>query len=100
MISREGISYFICKWIRQIKFSIKSFTVVGANLCVRRPLEINGKGIRGVRVAADKAYTVHSINIIFQFQYFVARCLSSYVSNIFSLHSMPTCFPSTFELMT
>jgi hypothetical protein len=50
-------------------------TVVGRNLCVPRPLEVKGKGIRG---ATDKeAYTVHTINIISQRQYYVASCLSS-----------------------
>jgi hypothetical protein len=66
------------------------------NLCVPRPLEVNGKGIRGVEGAADnEAYTVHTINIISQRQYFVARCLSSYVGNVFDLHSTCVCFPST-----
>jgi hypothetical protein len=42
-----------------------NITAVGANLCVRRPLELNGKGIRGVGGAADKeALSVHAINII------------------------------------
>jgi hypothetical protein len=40
--------------------------VVGANLCVPRPLEVKDKGIRGVS----------------QRQHFVARCLSSYVGNV------------------
>jgi hypothetical protein len=62
--------------------------VIGANLCARDPLEVKGKGIRAIRVVADKeAYTVHSINIISQRQYFVARCLSSYAGNVFGLHS-------------
>jgi hypothetical protein len=37
-------------------------------------------------VVADKE-AVHTINIIFQRQYFVARCLSSYVGNVFGLRS-------------
>jgi hypothetical protein len=36
-------------------------TVVGANLCVPRPLEVKDKGIRGVGGVADKeACTVHT----------------------------------------
>jgi hypothetical protein len=51
-------------------------TLLGTNLCVRRPLEVKGKGIRGVEEAADvEAYTVHSMNIIYQRLYFVAYCL-------------------------
>jgi hypothetical protein len=47
------------------------------------PLDVNGKGIRGVGGAADKeADTVHTINIISQRLYFVARCLRSYVGNV------------------
>jgi hypothetical protein len=37
----------------------RRITVVGANLCARDPLEVKGKGIRGVgRVADKEAYTV------------------------------------------
>jgi hypothetical protein len=62
-------------------------TVVGANLCARDPLEIKCKGIRGVGGVADKeAEAVHTINIISQRQYFVARYLISYVGNSFGLH--------------
>jgi hypothetical protein len=41
--------------------------VVGANLCVRRPLELKGKGIGGVEYVVDKkAYTVvPKLTIIF-----------------------------------
>jgi hypothetical protein len=40
-------------------------TVVGTNLCAWVPLEVKGKGIRGVgRVAGKEACTVHTINII------------------------------------
>jgi hypothetical protein len=38
-------------------------------------------------VADTEAYTVRTINIISQRQYFVARCLSSYVNNVFGLQS-------------
>jgi hypothetical protein len=73
-------------------------TLVGMNLCIPHLLEVKGKG---VRVVADKgAYTVHTINIIFQQQYLVANCLSSYVSIVFGLHSMCICFPSTCKLVT
>jgi hypothetical protein len=75
-------------------------TVVGANLCVRRPSDVKGKGIRGAGGVADKeAYTVHTINIISQRQYFVARCLSSYVGNVFGLHSICIYIPSTRKLV-
>jgi hypothetical protein len=58
---------------------------VAANLCVRRPLD--GKGIRGVEVVADKdAYTYYIINIISQRQYSVARCFGPCVDNVFGLH--------------
>jgi hypothetical protein len=60
--------------------------VVGTKPCVPRPLEVKGKGIRGV---ADKeAYTADAINIISQPQYFVDRCLISYVGNVFGLRSI------------
>jgi hypothetical protein len=50
---------------------------------------------------ADKeAFTVHTINIISQRQYFVAHCLSSYVGNVFGEHSICVCFPSTRKLVT
>jgi hypothetical protein len=63
-------------------------TVVGANLCARDQLKLKGKGIRGMEGSADKeAYTVRTTNIISQRQYFVARCLISYVGNVFGLHS-------------
>jgi hypothetical protein len=50
-------------------------------------------------VADTEAYTVHTKNIS-QWQYFVAHCLSSNVGNIFGLHSIWVCFPSTRELVT
>jgi hypothetical protein len=63
-------------------------TVVRVNLCVRCPLEIKGKRITGVGGVSDKeAYTVHTINIISQWQYFVSCCFSSYVGNVFGLHN-------------
>jgi hypothetical protein len=76
-------------------------TVVGANLCVPRPLEIKGKGIRRVGgVAVKEAYTVHPFNIISQRLYFVAHSLSSCVGNVFGSYSMCFCFPSTRKLVT
>jgi hypothetical protein len=72
--SKNSVRYYINK---------SHGTVVGANLCIRGPLEVNGKGIRGVGAVADKEiYTVHTINITSQQQYFVAHCLISYVSNV------------------
>jgi hypothetical protein len=74
--------------------------IVGANLCVPGPLEVKGKGIREMGEVADKeAYTVQTINIISQRQYFIARCLSFYVGYVFGLHSMCLCFPSTRKLV-
>jgi hypothetical protein len=49
------------------------------------PFEVNGKKFGGV--ASKEAYTVHTIKIISQWQYFVASCLSSYVDNVFGLPS-------------
>jgi hypothetical protein len=71
--------------LTHVRVSVKR-TVVGANLCVWGPLEVKGKGIKGVGGVADKeAYTVHTINIISQRLYFVARCLIPYVNNAFGL---------------
>jgi hypothetical protein len=62
-------------------------TVVVTKLCIPHLLEVKGKAIRGVGGVADKeAYGVHTINIISQQQYFIARCLSSCVGNVFGLH--------------
>jgi hypothetical protein len=71
----------------------KPFAVVEANLCVRGPLKVTGKEIRGMGEAADEeAHTIHTMNIIAQRQYFVARCLISCVGNTYIhtslLHSM------------
>jgi hypothetical protein len=71
--------------------------VVGANLCARHTLQVKGMDIGGVGGVAE---TVHTINIISQRQYFVARCLVSYVGNIFGFHSICVCFPSTRKLAT
>jgi hypothetical protein len=58
-----------CSWTFNIT-EVEEVTVVGTNLCVPRPLEVKGKGIRGV---SDKeAYNVHAKNIISQKQYFAA----------------------------
>jgi hypothetical protein len=60
-----------------------------------------GRGSDGLGGVADKeAYTVHTINIISQRQYFIARYLSSYVGNVFGLHSICVCFPSARKLVT
>jgi hypothetical protein len=64
-------------------------TVVGTNLCVLRPLEVKDNGIRGVGgVAGKEACCVHATNFISRRQYLVACCFSSYVGNIFGLHSI------------
>jgi hypothetical protein len=39
--------------LTKITFVMKKGTVVGANLCARDPLEVKGKGIRGVGGVAD-----------------------------------------------
>jgi hypothetical protein len=71
------------------------------NLCIQHPLEAKGKGIRRVGRIADKdAYTTdHAINIISQQHYFVACCLSSYVGNVFGLHSICVSFLSAHKLV-
>jgi hypothetical protein len=88
-------SYYI-QFVRPYRMSHKSgaiCTVVGANLCSRDPLELKDKGIKAVGGIADKeAYTVHTTNIVSQRQYIVARCLSSYVGNVFGLHSVCVSF--------
>jgi hypothetical protein len=48
-------------------------TVVGTKPCVLHLLEIKGRGVRGL--AGKETYTVQTINIISQWQYFLARCL-------------------------
>jgi hypothetical protein len=74
-------------------------TVVGTNLCVPRPLEIKGKGIRGVGGVADKeAYSVRTI--VSQRQFFVPRCLISFVGSVFGLRCICVCFPSARKLAT
>jgi hypothetical protein len=58
-------------------------TVVGANLCIPRPLEVNGKEIRGLGgVAGKEACSVHATNIISQRQYSGARCWDSASQNL------------------
>jgi hypothetical protein len=51
-------------------------------------------------VGDKEAHTVHAIDIISQGQYFVARCFSSYVGNVFGLQSISICFPCVHKLMT
>jgi hypothetical protein len=65
-------------------------TVVGANLCVPRPLEINCKGISGVGRVAGKVSTLE--------HYFLAAVLCSSPSRFLSrqclgLVSICVCFP-------
>jgi hypothetical protein len=93
MFVTRGLPYLIAPYVN---IEQNTVTVVGTNLCAWGPLKVNGKGIGGVGGAADReAYTIHTINIISQPQYFVARCLSSCVDNAFGLRSMCVCFPAT-----
>jgi hypothetical protein len=92
--STQTISQTLCK------ACTTHVTVVGVNLCHQGPLRVNGKGIRGVgRVSDKETYTVHITNVISPQRYFVAHCLISYVGNVFGLHSMCICFPSTHKLV-
>jgi hypothetical protein len=50
------------------------------------------------RVADKETYCPYN-NIISQWQYFVARYLSSYVGNVFGVDSICVCFPSTRKLV-
>jgi hypothetical protein len=64
------------------------------------PLEVKDSGARGTGgVADEEAYTVHSINIVSQRHYSVARCLNSCVGNVFGLHTMYVSFPSAHKLV-
>jgi hypothetical protein len=75
--------------------------IVGANMFVRRPLEVKRKGIgKKECVVNKKAYTGHPINIISHFLYFVARSLTSIAGNVFGSHSVRLRFPSTCDLVT
>jgi hypothetical protein len=59
------------------------------------------KGIRKVGgAAAKKAHIVHSVNVIFQQQYFVAGCVISYVDNIFGVRGTCLRFPSSHKPVT
>jgi hypothetical protein len=51
-------------------------------LCVRRPLEVNGKGIRLGGAAYKETHCVHTTSIIYQLQFFVVRCLIFCVGNV------------------
>jgi hypothetical protein len=58
-------------------------------------------GSEGLGGVADKeAYTARAVNITSQRYYFVARCLSSYIGNVFGLRSACVCFPSTHKVVT
>lgn len=80
------------RWERDLfcaEFLRKSSYKISRNRnCVRRPLELNVNEVRRWGVIPDKnARSVRSINIISQRRKFVARCPSSYVANVFELHS-------------
>jgi hypothetical protein len=67
-------------------------TLFNLELCASGLL-VQVKGIREVGGATDKeAHIVHTVHIIFQEQYFVARSLISNVDNVFGLHSMCVFF--------
>jgi hypothetical protein len=76
----------------------KPIAAVGTKLRVSRPLEIKGSVIRGTgKVASTEARTVLTLNIVFQWQYFVAFAVSG---NVFGLRSIFVCFPSTSKQVT
>jgi hypothetical protein len=55
---------------------------------------VRSTSVRSKRQVADKeAYTVHTINIISQRQYFVAHCLSSCVGNVFGYMCLFLLYP-------
>jgi hypothetical protein len=66
-------------------------------VCVPRLLEAKRKVIR--EVVDEEVHTVHMKHIILQRQYFVARCLSFIVGNVFGLHSVCIHFPSTRKIV-
>jgi hypothetical protein len=70
---------------------VTHLSVFGANLYVRDPLGVNGKGMIQVACA------IHTTNVIFQQQYYVARCLISCVGNIFGLRSACVLSDSPFS---
>jgi hypothetical protein len=75
--------------------------VVGGESVRSRTVRRGREEIRGMGEAADReAYYVHTVNIISQRQYIVGCCLISYVDNVFGLHSMCVCFPSTRKLVS
>jgi hypothetical protein len=78
----NGVCKKVLKTFRRRKL-YQGFTVTGTNLCDGRPLEVNGKGIRGVGGAADmEAYTARRINFISHWQCRVVLCLISCVGNV------------------
>jgi hypothetical protein len=86
------LRYQVQRWrIARSTGSNRLLTVVGESLCVRRPVEVKGKGIRRVGgVTGKEAYTVHTINFISQRQYFVARFhIYVYVCHDFLFFALP-----------
>lgn len=55
-------------------------------------LEVKGMALGGAGGVTDRAYTIHTTNIMSQWQYLLPRCLSFYVGNVFGLDSMRVCF--------
>jgi hypothetical protein len=70
-------------------------TVVGANLCAWRLLEVLRKLIRGV----GGVCSIHFRNITSQRQYLATPRLSCYIGNVFCLHSTFVRLPSTCMLV-
>jgi hypothetical protein len=76
-------------------------TVVGANVCVRGPVKVKDRGIKGVDGVEDKKVcAVRTINIISRRQCFAAYRLSSSNGKSFGLHRLYICFPSNRERET
>jgi hypothetical protein len=73
-------------------------TVVGANLCTRDPLDVKGKGIRGVGGVTDKeAYCPYDKHY---FPTVICNLLSFPMSVMCLVFTVCFCFPSTRKLVT
>jgi hypothetical protein len=86
-----GLQHMLCKG-----------AAVGANVCLRRPLEAKGKGIRrlgGGGATGREACAVRAMNVTSQRLYSVPRFLSSYFGNVFGVRVIRV-YSSTRELIT
>jgi hypothetical protein len=93
--------YQLCDYQLSVKLRfMEVITVVGTKLCVPHPSSKRQEDQKGGAVADEETFSVHNINFISQWQYFVARCLISCVGNVFGLRSVCACFPSTCKLVT